>query len=108
MEEKLHELAVTLKGEIDLPLPHLFQGLQMLQRTALDKLAARAKFNETGVAKLRLRCARGIKCRVKDIEISLDEEGALLMEKLAEMTGMFLNGRFFSQLFIFLIDEIKK
>jgi len=88
VEGKIHELAVTLKGEIDLPLPHLFQGLQMLQKTALDKLAARAKFNQTGVAKLRLRCARGIKCRVKDIEISLDEEGAVLLEKLAEMTEL--------------------
>lgn len=88
VEEKLHELAVTLKNEVDLPLPYLFQGLQMLQKTALDKLAAREKFNQTGVAKLRVRCARGIKCKVKDVEISLNVEGIVLLEKLAEMTGL--------------------
>ena len=40
-EAALHELAVTLKADLDLPLPHLFQGLLMLQQHALEKLAAR-------------------------------------------------------------------
>ena len=39
-EAALHELAVTLKADLDLPLPHLFQGLLMLQQHALEKLAA--------------------------------------------------------------------
>ena len=59
----------------------------MLQKTAIEKLAAREKFNQTGVAKLRVRCARGIKSRAKEIEISLDVEGVVLLEKLAELTG---------------------
>ena len=40
-EPSLHELAVTLCGEVDLPRPHIFQGLQMLQQNALETLAAR-------------------------------------------------------------------
>ena len=40
-EPSLHELAVTLSADVDLPRPHIFQGLQMLQQHALEKLAAR-------------------------------------------------------------------
>ena len=40
-EPSLHELAVTLCAEVNLPRPHIFQGLQLLQQHALEKLAAR-------------------------------------------------------------------
>jgi len=40
-EAKLHELAVTIAEDVGLPRPHIFQGLQMLQQNALEKLAAR-------------------------------------------------------------------
>ena len=40
-EASLHELSVTLANDVNLPRPHIFQGLQMLQQNALEKLAAR-------------------------------------------------------------------
>ena len=43
-EPSLHELAVALCGEVNLPRPHIFQGLQMLQQNALEKLAARQRY----------------------------------------------------------------
>jgi hypothetical protein len=36
--------AVSLKGELGLPLAHIFQGVQILQQTALEKLAAKQKY----------------------------------------------------------------
>ena len=41
VEAALHELAVTLAPHTDLPRPHLFEGLKMLQQHATEKLAAR-------------------------------------------------------------------
>ena len=36
------------------------QGLQMLQQNALEKLAARDKFKESGVATLKLRVSKQV------------------------------------------------
>jgi len=43
-EEKVHELAVMLTLELEMPIPHIFQGLLMLQQNALERLAAKNKF----------------------------------------------------------------
>ena len=35
---------MTLRVDLDLPVGHLFQGVQILQQTALEKLAAKKKY----------------------------------------------------------------
>jgi len=86
-EPSLHELAVTLCGEVDLPRPHIFQGLQMLQQNALEKLAARQRFKESGVASLKIRCAKGLKCKVKTCDVALSSTGEQLAEKIATLVN---------------------
>ena len=81
-EAGLHELAVTLAADVNLPRPHLFQGLQMLQQHALEKLAARDRFKETGIANLKIRCAKGLRCKAKTVDISLLSLGSDLMMKV--------------------------
>ena len=43
------------------------QGLQMLQQNALEKLAARDKFKESGVATLKLRVSKQVSKKRRDI-----------------------------------------
>ena len=43
------------------------QGLQMLQQHALEKLAARDKFKESGVATLKLRVSKQVSTKKRDI-----------------------------------------
>jgi len=86
-EAGLHELAVTLAADVNLPRPHLFQGLQMLQQHALEKLAARDRFKETGIANLKIRCAKGLRCKVKTVDISLSSLGSELMSKISGLVN---------------------
>jgi len=86
-EAALHELAVTLKADLDLPLPHLFQGLLMLQQHALEKLAARDRFKESGVASFKLRCAKGLRCKVTKVDIEMDKMGAELRQQVSALVS---------------------
>lgn len=86
-EAGLHELAVTLAADVNLPRPHLFQGLQMLQQHALEKLAARDRFKETGIANLKIRCAKGLRCKAKTVDISLLSLGSDLMMKISGLVN---------------------
>ena len=76
------------------------QGLQMLQQNALEKLAARDRFKESGLATLKLRFSKTLKCRHKSCDISLTSAGADLCTMISEMLGhtpdkikMIVNGR---------------
>jgi len=86
-EAGLHELAVTLAADVNLPRPHLFQGLQMLQQHALEKLAARDRFKETGIANLKIKCAKGLRCKAKTVDISLLSLGADLIMKISGLVN---------------------
>jgi len=99
-EGSLHELAITVTEEIQLPRPHVFQGLQMLQQNALEKLAARDKFKESGVATLKLRFSKNLKCRQKTCDIALTSPGSELVNLVSGMVSqtpekikMIINGR---------------
>jgi len=99
-EKNIHELATILKGDLSMPLAHIFQGLLMLQQHALEKLAARNKFQESGDLNLRLRCAKGMKTRNKTIEVNASILGSDLVNKLGEqvdrnpaMLRLICNGR---------------
>jgi len=83
VEGNLNELAVTLMDDLGLPRPHIFQGLIMLQQNALEKLAARDRFKESGVASFKLRCAKGVKCKVKKVDIELSKLGSDLLAQVA-------------------------
>jgi len=85
VEANMHELAVTLKADLDMPLPHIFQSLLMLQQNALEKLAARDRFKESGVASFKLRCAKGLNSKVKKVDIELNRLGAELQ---AQVSGL--------------------
>jgi len=87
-EAKLHELAVTIAEDVGLPRPHIFQGLQMLQQNALEKLAARDRFKDTGLANLKIRCSKGLKCKVKTINISLTNTGDELLEMISSVVNV--------------------
>ena len=80
LQENLHELAVTVTGKVNLPRAHVFQGLQMLLQNALEKLAARDKFKESGVATFKLRCSKNLKCRQKSCDISIQSSGQDLVK----------------------------
>jgi len=99
-EGSLHELAITVTEEVQLPRPHVFQGLQMLQQNALEKLAARDKFKESGVATLKLRFSKNLKCRQKTCDIALTSPGSELVNLVSGMVSqtpekikMIINGR---------------
>ena len=99
----MHELAVSVSTEVNLPRPHVFQveyrgagyeeftvqrsnicllqGLQMLLQNALEKLASRDKFKESGVATFKLRCSKNLKCRQKSCDISIQSSGQELVSK---------------------------
>ena len=83
-EESVHELAVTVTQEVQLPRAHVFQGLQMLQQHALEKLAARDKFKESGIANLKLRFSKNLKSRQKTCDIDLTSPGS----ELSKVTKM--------------------
>lgn len=86
-EEKLHELAVSVSAEVNLPRPHVFQGLQMLLQNALDKLASRDKFKESGVATFKLRCSKNLKCRQKSCDISIQSSGQDLVSLVSQLVS---------------------
>eukprot|EP00092_Neocalanus_flemingeri_P007331 GFUD01007917.1.p1 GENE.GFUD01007917.1~~GFUD01007917.1.p1 ORF type:complete len:590 (+),score=221.00 GFUD01007917.1:891-2660(+) len=86
-EASLHELSVTITSDVNLPRPHIFQGLKMLQQNALEKLAARDRFKESGIANLKIRCAKGLKCRSKTCDIALSSPGAELIEQISTMVN---------------------
>ena len=48
----------------------------MLQQHALEKLAARDKFKESGVATLKLRFSKNLKSRQKSCDIELTSTGS--------------------------------
>ena len=62
------------------------QGLQMLQQHALEKLAARDKFKETGLATLKLRCFKNLKCRQKSCDINIQSSGQELVSSKSELS----------------------
>jgi len=84
-EEKVHELAVILTLELEMPIPHIFQGLLMLQQNALERLAAKNKFEESGILNLRIRCAKGLKTRSRNIEVNSTDTGDMLVNKIGVM-----------------------
>jgi len=88
VEGNLNELAVTLMEDLGLPRPHIFQGLLMLQQNALEKLAARDRFKESGVASFKLRCAKGLKCKVKKVDIELSKLGSDLLAQVASFASI--------------------
>ena len=53
------------------------QGLQMLQQNALEKLAARDKFKESGVATLKLRVAKQVSTKRRDIILEKCHESSV-------------------------------
>ena len=53
------------------------QGLQMLQQNALEKLAARDKFKESGVATLKLRVAKQVSTKISDIILEKCHESSV-------------------------------
>ena len=106
VQGSLHELSVTVIEEVQLPRPHVFQvthilircqlqiaiinqyqGLQMLQQNALEKLAARDKFKESGVATLKLRFSKNLKSRQKTVDIALTSTGSDLGSAVAGLVG---------------------
>ena len=54
----------------------------MLLQNALDKLASRDKFKESGVASFKLRCSKNLKCRQKSCDISIQSTGEDLVKWL--------------------------
>ena len=72
----------------------------MLQQNALEKLAARDKFKESGVATLKLRFSKNLKCRQKTCDIALTSPGSELVNLVSGMVNqtpekikMIINGR---------------
>jgi len=72
----------------------------MLQQNALEKLAARDKFKESGVATLKLRFSKNLKCRQKTCDIALTSPGSELVNLVSGMVSqtpekikMIINGR---------------
>ena len=59
----------------------------MLQQNALEKLSARDKFKESGVATLKLRFSKNLKCRHKSLDIALTSSGSELCDMVAGMVG---------------------
>ena len=53
------------------------QGLQMLQQNALEKLAARDKFKESGVATLKLRVSKQVSTKRRDIILERCHESSV-------------------------------
>ena len=83
----MHELAVSATTEIGLPRAHVFQGLQMLLQNALEKLAARDKFKESGVATFKLRCSKNLKCRQKSCDIKIQSTGQELVSLVSPLVN---------------------
>eukprot|EP00088_Acartia_fossae_P040449 TRINITY_DN4212_c1_g1_i3.p1 TRINITY_DN4212_c1_g1~~TRINITY_DN4212_c1_g1_i3.p1 ORF type:complete len:599 (-),score=158.24 TRINITY_DN4212_c1_g1_i3:71-1867(-) len=81
-EENMQELALTLKAELSLPMGHLIQGLLTLQQNALEKLEARKRYEESGVLYLRLKCSKGLKSRIRIVEIDSQQTGKDLQNKI--------------------------
>lgn len=82
-EPSLHELAVVLKNELNLPIPHIFQGLMSLQQNALEKLEARKRYDESGVLFIRIKWSKGLKARNRMVQIDANQTGTDLKIKLA-------------------------
>ena len=55
----------------------------MLLQNALNKLASRDKFKESGVATFKLRCSKNLKCRQKSCDISIQNSGQDLVKSPA-------------------------
>ena len=53
------------------------QGLQMLQQNALEKLAARDKFKESGVATLKLRVSKQVSTKRRDFILEKCHESSV-------------------------------
>ncbi|MCP3661552.1 MAG: hypothetical protein GY696_03485 [Gammaproteobacteria bacterium] len=81
-EGNIHELAQTLGTELDLPVPHIFQCMMSLQQNALEKLEARKRYDESGVLYLRLKCSKGLKSRIRIVEIDSKQKGSDLQAKI--------------------------
>jgi len=82
-EPSLHELAVVLKNELNLPIPHIFQGLMSLQQNALEKLEARKRYDESGVLFIRIKWSKGLKARNRMVQIDANQTCSDLKTKLA-------------------------
>jgi len=87
VEANMHELAVTIKADLDLPVPHIFHSLLMLQENALEKLASRDRFKESGIASFKLRCAKGLNSKVKKVDIELAKLGSQLQDQVASLVS---------------------
>ena len=58
-----------------------------MQQHALEKLAARDSFKESGVASFKLRCAKGLECKVKKLDFELALLGSELQRQVAELVN---------------------
>jgi hypothetical protein len=67
--------------------PYLESVLMMLKQHALEKLAARDRFKESGVATFKLRCAKGLNCKVKKLDFELALLGSELQRQVAELVN---------------------
>ena len=54
----------------------------MLPQNALEKLAARKRLKDSGVASLKIRCAKGLRRKVKTCDIAITSTGEELLEKV--------------------------
>ena len=68
-------------------LPYRESVLMMLKQHALEKLAARDRFKESGVASFKLRCAKGLNCKVKKLDFELALLGSELQRQVAELVN---------------------
>ena len=59
----------------------------MLLQNALDKLASRDKFRETGLATFKLRCSKNLKCRQKSCDISIQRSGQDLVSLVSQLVS---------------------
>ncbi|XP_046393499.1 NEDD8 ultimate buster 1-like isoform X2 [Ischnura elegans] len=85
-DEQLEGLAVNLSKELKLDSSSIIPVLQDLQANALEKIAAREKFQKTGVATLKVRVSANHReaAFVQTVEIPLSENGLALKVALAE------------------------
>lgn len=80
-KEKLEELAMHLSDMLAIPCNTVLNMLSTLQLHALEKLASRACFQETGLATLRIKIVGGSGLQ-KNITMYLNESGESLKNKI--------------------------
>ncbi|XP_063704634.1 NEDD8 ultimate buster 1 [Culicoides brevitarsis] len=84
IDDKLEELGRTYALVLNLPTEMCVAAVKELQSNALEKLAAKAKFNATGIASLKVRIPNQPGgTDLHTVEVSLEETGSALQEIIA-------------------------